>query len=77
MCFKASRVVMVNKQLHHTINRWTYVNVKPKPDKDTSLHKLNFNLVEMRGSSTVQIEDLIIYSWLSRLAALSGWWLVN
>lgn len=38
-----------------------------------SLHKLNFNLLEMRSSSTAQIEDLIIYSWLSRLAALSGW----
>lgn len=30
--------------------------------KDMSLHKLNFNLLEMRGSSTVRIEDLIIYS---------------
>lgn len=71
--FKASRVVVGNKLLHHTSNRWLCVNAKPKPDKDMSLHKLNFNLLEMRGSSTVEIEDLIIYSWLSRPAALSGW----
>lgn len=77
MCSKASRALVVNKLPHHTSNRWTCVNAKPKPDKDMSLHKLNFNLLETRGSSTVQIEDLIIYSWLSRLAALSGWWLVN
>lgn len=73
-CFKASRVVVGYKLLPHTSNRWICVNAKPKPDKDMSLHKLNFNLLEMRSSSTAQIEDLIIYSWLSRLAALSGWW---
>lgn len=63
----------MNKLLLHISNGWICVNAKPKPDKDMSLHKLNFNLLEMRGSSTIQIEDLIFSSWLSRLTALSGW----
>lgn len=49
----------------------------PNLHKDMSLHKMNFNQLEMGGSSTVQMEDFIISSWLSRLATLSDWWLVN